>query len=137
MRSVYLKSIHWTRFTMLIAILALAMWVVSPISAVAADYEYEAGEGVHKEEWYDPSDWFDSSDGSIEYENDWWDYTYNYPSVYSYDYDYDYPQRGYYNEEGTLYNDEFPYTEEEFGDHYDYYTDTWYDENDEFVDWYE
>lgn len=136
MRNLFLKPTLWTRFATLIAVLALGMWIVSPVSAVAADYEYESGEGVHKEEWYDPSDWFDS-DASIDYENDWWDYTYNYPSDYSYDYDYDYPERGYYTEEGILYNDETLYRDEEYGDHYDYYTDTWFEDEDAFEDWYE
>lgn len=32
------------------------------------DLEYEPGEGLHEEEWYDPSDWFDVSPG-ISYED--------------------------------------------------------------------
>lgn len=35
----------------------------------SGDYEYEAGEGWHEEEWYDPSDWFDD-----DYNDDYWSY---------------------------------------------------------------
>ena len=65
-------------------------------------YEWEAGEGYHEEEWYDPSDWFDD-DSTVDYEDDTYDYGY-YDDYYSpyygwgyggygydyYDYDYDY-----------------------------------------------
>lgn len=34
------------------------------------DYEYEPGEGLHEEEWYDPSDWFDEEGEGIDYEAD-------------------------------------------------------------------
>lgn len=65
-------------------------------------YEWEAGEGYHEEEWYDPSDWFDD-DSSVDYENDTYDYDYYNDYTYpyyqwgydgygydNYDYDYDY-----------------------------------------------
>lgn len=42
-----------------------------------AGYEYEPGEGLHQEEWYDPSDWFDTGTG-IDYEGEWDDYYYGY-----------------------------------------------------------
>lgn len=35
------------------------------------EYEYEPGEGLHEEEWYDPSDWFDLSP-TVNYEDDSW-----------------------------------------------------------------
>lgn len=42
-----------------------------------AEFEYEPGEGLHEEEWYDPSDWFNDN-GNVDYEYDGgsWDYGY-------------------------------------------------------------
>lgn len=37
------------------------------------DYEYESDEGLHEEEWYDPSDWFDSDEGVDFEDDDWYD----------------------------------------------------------------
>ena len=61
------------------------------------EYEYESGEGLHQEEWYDPSDWFDNDQG-VDYERDDWGFD-NYDgqeerqndwgSEYEYEYDYD------------------------------------------------
>ncbi len=126
-----LERIHWARGIASIAALAVCFAMAGPAVVSAVDYEYEPDEGVHMEEWYDPSDWF-NSDEVIDYETDWWDYTYNYPTVYSYDYDYDYPYEGYYGDDVT------PYGEWEYGWHYDYYTDTWYEDDDDvFIRWYE
>lgn len=94
---------------MLSILVALAL-LFSPTMAGAIDwseYEYEPGEGLHQEEWYDPGDWFDTGPG-VDYERDWYDYTYNYP------YDYDHDVFGYYGDD--LY-----------GYEYDYYSDDWYD----------
>ena len=49
------------------------------------ELEYEPNEGLHEEEWYDPSDWFDTNPG-ISYE-DMDDY-------YDDETDYDYDDRG-------------------------------------------
>lgn len=52
------------------ALLALA----TPVLAQDLDdYEYEPGEGLHHQEWYDPGDWFDLENG-IDYEGDGWDH---------------------------------------------------------------
>jgi hypothetical protein len=37
----------------------------------AEQYEWEAGEGYHEQEWYDPSDWFNWG-SDFEIENDGW-----------------------------------------------------------------
>ncbi len=63
------------------------------VEAEEEAYEWEAGEGYHEEEWYDPSDWFDD-DSSVDYEDDSWgyydDYGYDYDDYgYGYGYDYD------------------------------------------------
>ncbi len=43
----------------------------------ADDYEWEPGHGVHEQEWYDPSDWFDYETTGVDYEetgdDNWWD----------------------------------------------------------------
>ena len=57
------------------ALTALVVLVPTATSSALQDlddYEYEADEGLHEQEWYDPSDWFDVEDG-IDYESDWWD----------------------------------------------------------------
>lgn len=56
------------------------------------DIEWEAGEGYHEEEWYDPSDWFDADEGT-EYEYDGWygyddDTSPNYDTTDDWYYDY-------------------------------------------------
>jgi len=129
----------WKQMGIMMLVLAFAALMAAPMTAVAQeDYEYEAGQGLHEEEWYDPSDWWDTEEG-VSFERDWYDYTYQYPYTYDYDYDYDYPERGYYgDEEFEPYEDEFgEYEEYRFDDDYDYFTDTWFDEEDEFDEWYE
>ncbi len=39
-------------------------------------YEWEADEGYHEEEWYDPSDWWDDDfdEGRVDYEADWYEW---------------------------------------------------------------
>lgn len=67
--------------------------------------EWEADEGLHEEEWYDPSDWFDDDFDGI----DGPDTDYEYDDEYGWtDYDYD-------GEYYTAYNDEY------------YDSDWWYD----------
>jgi len=80
----------------------------------AEGYEYESGEGLHEEEWYDPTDWFDDdfdgySGSTIDYERSW---------------DSDYADDSYYAD---------PYQETDYFD-YDGYYDGYNDgyEDDEF-----
>ncbi len=134
-----------------ITIAMLAMFLMIPVQALAQDYEYEEdmgevyeeyeyepGEGLHEKEWYDPSDWFESDD-AIDYETDWYDYTYNYPYDYDYDYDFYGYDRGYYGDDmdyGWYTENEGLYEDWEYGWHYDYYTEDWFDEEPDFDDWY-
>ena len=88
--------------------LTTAFAVVNGSSAVIADteMEYEADEGYHEEEWYDPSDWF-NDDNQISYEtDDGWDDSEWYDSYYdTYWYDTDYDQADYdaYHPVGYVY----------------------------------
>lgn len=135
--------------------IALAFCISFPMQAAAQQnqYEYEADEGIHQEEWYDPGDWFDTDD-AVDYETDWYDYTYNYPYDYDYDYDYYDYGRGYYGDdefteygEGDFndygYNEAYEenydtfYEDDEFGWNYDYYSDDWYDDEGAFEEWYD
>ena len=75
-------------------IILLAFALIPRLTTLnAQEYEYEPDEGLHQEEWYDPSDWFDDTPG-IDYEEDWWDYPYGYttplydPEDRTGDYDY-------------------------------------------------
>jgi hypothetical protein len=52
-----------------------------------SEWEYEPDEGYHREEWYDPSDWFDTGVG-VSYED--MDDAYD-------DYDYDYNNGGWFD----------------------------------------
>jgi hypothetical protein len=116
------------------------------------DYEWDPTWGMHEEEWYDPSDWFDTDEG-VEYEDYGWlgtdDYAYDYDSgvydggVYdAYDYDYD-PWEGEYEYEWEEPYGEYEYEydpwegEEELEFQENYYTDDWYEYDDEFNDWYD
>ncbi len=94
------------------------------------DMEYEPGEGLHEEEWYDPTDWWDDDfDGrrgpTVDYEYDDWDTDYDWEDD---DWDYDEPYAVYdgepymvswWDESNTeLYNDGY----------YDGYLDGYYDD---------
>ncbi|MGE3180246.1 MAG: hypothetical protein AB7N71_01340 [Phycisphaerae bacterium] len=83
------------------------------------NYEYEPGEGIHKQEWYDPTDWFDANDG-LDYE---YDYSYDYYDDYDYDNDLDFNDYGDYS-----YNSRYEYPSSRtpyypYNRSYDY----WYD----------
>lgn len=72
------------------SVLAVALAIGSIVPASAQQYEYEPGEGLHQEEWYDPSDWF-KEDWATNYEADRWDNgydDYDYGRYDTYDYDY-------------------------------------------------
>lgn len=85
-------------------------------------YEWEADEGVHEEEWYDPSDWWDDDFGEemIDFEADWWetgwddDRAYD-EEVYYYYYDLDRPYAHdertdydpFYNQDRTYYDNPY------------------------------
>lgn len=109
------------------------------------EYEYEYDEGLHKEEWYDPTDWFDDHEG-VEYESDWWDYgdsRRDYAGDYGSDWDdyegdnigtrsgYDYGHYDYGWHYDRVQNDW------DYGRHFDYYTDDWYDDEGDFSTWYD
>ena len=67
--------------------------VLSAPPLAAQEYEYEPDEGFHREEWYDPSDWFDTTPG-VDYESDLFDSPFDGDPTDEYDYtdnyDYDY-----------------------------------------------
>jgi hypothetical protein len=95
-----------TAFPQVARILAFAgVFAFTAISAPQAmaddEYEWDSTWGLHEEEWYDPSDWF-NEDNTTDYEyddsyysSDVWD-GYDYYSDYSYDYSgYDSASTGY------------------------------------------
>ena len=63
----------------LLALLAAGL-LLSNGPAAAQEYEWEPDEGLHEEEWYDPSDWGDDNDG-VDYEEDLEDDLYNWYDV--------------------------------------------------------
>lgn len=75
----------------------LAFVFATPHAIAGEDYEWDSTWGLHEEEWYDPSDWF-NDDNSVDYEDDGYDDSY-YTDTYwdSYDYygDYGYDYTGY------------------------------------------
>lgn len=85
-------------------------------------YEYEPDEGVHEEEWYDPSDWFDDdfNGASVDYESDWYEYSYNYDNDWGWNgsdgIDYDAYFDGYHD----------GYHDDEYG--YDFWDSGWSDD---------
>lgn len=60
------------------SILATAALIATPAPLLAdEEYEWQAGEGYHEEEWYDPSDWFNDDDMvSYEYDNTYYNDAY-------------------------------------------------------------
>jgi hypothetical protein len=101
----------------IITLLSIAGLAIAPLAAQAQeDYEYEPDEGVHEEEWYDPSDWFDDwgyDEGTVDYETDYWDWGW-----------YDEPYEAYYYEGGPYgYNDY--YDEYDYGWHYESLENDW------------
>jgi hypothetical protein len=145
----------WFGRKMLFALAVAGLFGTFCVPAVAQygeDYEYEPGEGLHEEEWYDPSDWdMGYDDPGVDYE-DSWGYTDDY-----YDDDTYYGEAG-YGDDDAWYEDDADYTgyyEDEYDDDYnydygyddggfmgdyttdDYYTDDWYDDESAFDEWYE
>jgi hypothetical protein len=135
----------------LLTLLAALLLAVGPAIAQDDDLEYEVDEGVHEEEWYDPSDWGDDwANPGIDYETDAWDY--DYYDDYDYDaYDDDYYGDEWYEED---YDDVYGYDDERYEDEsydydygydydydydwgYDYYTEDWYEDEGVFYEWYE
>ncbi len=103
----------WSRWIALSAVAALfcapAALAQDDADTDWDDYEYETDEGLHEQEWYDPSDWFDTDNGI--------DYEYDYDPFYS---DYDYYDPYYYDP----YYDSYGY----YDDYYDPYVyDPYYD----------
>ena len=102
---------------------ALAAILSGASLAHADNYEYNYNEGVHEEEWYDPSDWFDDEQlgydsYSVDYDNDMdadWGF-WNDDELWEEDYDYDYSSSYDY---GTHYtwNDNTNSWEAEYGYH--------------------
>lgn len=87
------------------------------------DYEYEPGEGVHEEEWYDPGDWFDGDYGGMDYEYDDWD------NGYGYGYDDNYYYDGYYGNDGYYdgyYGNDYGYNNDWYGNDFGYDYDPYY-----------
>ena len=98
-----LKSL---KLASLLAALGLAL---AP-TAIAQEYEWEPDEGLHEEEWYDPSDWF-NDDNQVSYEEwddayeDDWDTTYYDNGYGAYDGDYwDYDYEPYYTDDALDYD---------------------------------
>ena len=93
-----LRPLGWFAAALMITLIAApaAAQPYDDDGSVDEEYEYEPGEGIHEEEWYDPSDWF-NDDGRIDYEND----TYGYGSGF---YDGLY---GYYGPYGATYYEDF------------------------------
>ncbi|RJR51310.1 MAG: hypothetical protein C4576_03885 [Desulfobacteraceae bacterium] len=119
------------RLAPILSVLITLAFLLSPANGLAVDwseYEYEPDQGLHQEEWYDPGDWFDTGPG-VDYERDWYDYTYNYPYGYdNYRYGYDDDVYGYYGKD-DLYDYDYDHD-------YDYYSDDWYDREGAFEDWF-
>jgi len=83
-----------------VAAATAALGLMAAPAPAQHDYEYEADEGWHEEEWYDPSDWFDDEpydsymDQTMDYEysdtayDAYWDGYFDgyYDDVYGYDY---------------------------------------------------
>jgi hypothetical protein len=110
-----------------VAIALAVAWLGSSFSTTAQQYEYEPDEGLHQEEWYDPSDWFDNEPG-VDYETDWWD-TWDYPGT-GYDYDYGYGYGG-LDDYRTDYDYGWHY-DSDYGWHYDWDADRTYDSDRQF-----
>ncbi|MEQ8822276.1 MAG: hypothetical protein RLY93_18735 [Sumerlaeia bacterium] len=108
--------------------------VAAPLTLTAQDdYEYEWDEGVHEEEWYDPSDWGDTAPytSTVDYERDNYYGDYFYDDTYDpyyYNYSTDYYGNGYNTNTGT-YDNTYTY--------YDYYTNDWYEDTNGFDTWYD
>jgi len=112
-----------------VAALALFFWTPSIGYAIdKSEYEYEYYEGLHEEEWYDPTDWFnEDEEQGINYETDWYDSTYGYDdSAYGYNDDSNtFYNPGYYDYY-DYYNDYDGFGYPDYN--YNYYTDDWYDD---------
>ncbi len=121
-----IKKMNKNKLLQVFAVFAgLALTMSLHSTSFAQEYEYEADEGLHQEEWYDPSDWF-TTGGGVDYESDWNDFYYGY-DYYDpwYELQSNYGVSPYYNDPMFDYD---PYG-------YNYYTEDWYDPT--FDTWYE
>lgn len=103
-----------------VGLAAAALLVIAP-SARAQGMGYESGGAVQQtdeSQWYDPSDWFDT-EADLDYENDWYDFTYNYPDDYYYERGY----RGYFGFGEIYETGDGP----DAGYDYNYYTENWFE----------
>ncbi|MCA9274574.1 MAG: hypothetical protein KDA29_00955 [Phycisphaerales bacterium] len=120
------KRNHDSNFNRMLTLIAASGLAVGGSAALAQDsdygsqpddhMEYEPGEGLHEEEWYDPTDWWDDDfDGvrgpDVDYEGDRYDSDWTYDWHNGFDGDED--AEGYYAVYG--------------GDSYDW---SWWDESD-------
>ncbi len=84
------------RTALIAAICGLSLGMCSFVETTHAQnqresMEWEPGEGLHEEEWYDPSDWFDDDFDGISGPDTDYEYDYDYGwTGYDYDYDGDY-----------------------------------------------
>ena len=114
------NSSNFKRMSVLLLALIFFFFCSSAFAQDYSDYEYEPGEGLHQEEWYDPSDWFDTGEG-IDYETDWDNYYYGYDEYDDWNNDYSYsPYYGYAPDDPYGLYDQYEY---------DYYTDQWYEDD--------
>lgn len=93
-----LMNLETWRSLAMLAALAL-MTTAAPRALAATEYEWDPTWGLHEEEWYDPSDWFNKDDGKVDieevgnygYDDTWYGSSlwndYGYYDAYSYDYD--------------------------------------------------
>lgn len=131
-----------------LAIAAVAGFAAAASPAVAQDYDYDSWEwesdlGVHEEEWYDPTDWFDDEPyddynlETIDYEFGEGDYDGYYDGYYDGfeddDFGYDYWDSDWDNDYSTTYSDGYydGYYDQQQNYEYDpqYYVVTYEDPN--------
>jgi len=87
-----LPKLNWTRATVA-SVVAFGLMGSTPhvLGQDREDMEWEPGTGVHEEEWYDPSDWFDGDEGinreetygydSSYHDRDYWEEDYQSPQT--------------------------------------------------------
>lgn len=121
------------RILAIVAICGMSLGMASYVQTTHAQnqqesMEWEADEGFHEEEWYDPSDWFDDDFDGISGPDTDYEYDYNYGWT---DYDYDYNGDYYATYDNESYDSDWWYDADRSVYNHGYY-DGYYDGYDDY-----
>lgn len=115
------------RKLIIIAVSAIIILIIIRNPARSEDLEFAWGQGLHQEEWFDPSDWF-GTDEDAEEAIHWYKDIYGFSDPNAY-YETALPPR--HKDRDAEFSDR-----SEQGGRYDYYTEDWFENRGTFDKWH-